>query len=81
MLVLIKLTVVLFVIAIGIGYVAPKNWTEIAVEQRVLPGQHDATKLVKEVLAGTLDPAKPGAAEPRGLSIARPRELPPSQRR
>ena len=36
-LVLIKLTVVLFVIAIGIGYVAPKNWTEIAVEQRVLP--------------------------------------------
>ncbi len=36
-LVLIKLGVVIFVIAIGIGYVAPANWTTIPPEERVLP--------------------------------------------
>ena len=51
-LVLIKVSVVLFVIAVGIGYVQPGNWTSIPVEQRVLPEERVAADLVKKELAG-----------------------------
>jgi amino acid transporter len=36
-LVMIKLAVVLFVIAVGIAYIKPSNWTSVPVSQRVLP--------------------------------------------
>ena len=50
-LVLIKVGVVFFVIAVGIGYVQPQNWTQIPVEQRVLPEERAALDLVKKQLA------------------------------
>jgi APA family basic amino acid/polyamine antiporter len=50
-LVLIKVGVVFFVIVVGIGYVQPRNWTEIPVEQRVLPEERVALDLVKKELA------------------------------
>ncbi len=50
-LVLIKVVVVLFVIAVGIGYVQSSNWTGIPVEQRVLPQERIAFDLVKKELA------------------------------
>ncbi len=50
-LVLIKVTVVLFVIAVGIGYINQGNWTGIPVEQRVLPQERIAVDLVKKELA------------------------------
>ncbi len=55
-LVLIKVSVVLFVIAVGIGYVETSNWTQIPVEQRVLPGEGEAIALVKKELAAAADP-------------------------
>ncbi|MEN6458971.1 MAG: amino acid permease [Thermoguttaceae bacterium] len=51
MLVFVKVAVVLFVIAIGIGYVEPTNWTDIPVEQRVLPQERIALDLAKKELA------------------------------
>jgi APA family basic amino acid/polyamine antiporter len=56
-LVLIKVGVVFFVIAVGIGYVQPRNWTEIPVEQRVLPEERVALDLVKKTLAKEDDPS------------------------
>jgi APA family basic amino acid/polyamine antiporter len=50
-LVAIKVSVVLFVIAVGIGYIQPGNWTKIPVDQRVLPQERVALDLVKEQLA------------------------------
>lgn len=40
--VIIKLAVVLFVIAVGVYYVAPSNWTDIPVSERLIP--KDLTK-------------------------------------
>ncbi|MEN6451971.1 MAG: amino acid permease [Thermoguttaceae bacterium] len=50
-LVMIKVVVVLFVIAVGVGYVQSANWTGIPVEQRVLPQERLAIDLVKKDLA------------------------------
>jgi amino acid transporter len=44
----IKLAVVLFVIVIGISYVAPANWTTVPTTDRQLPGE----KTVKELVEG-----------------------------
>jgi amino acid transporter len=58
MLVLLKVAVVFFVIAVGIGYVQSRNWTGIPVDERVLPQERVAVDLVKEELArqGDLNP-------------------------
>ena len=64
-LVLIKVSVVLFVIAVGIGYVQPKNWTEIPVEQRVLPQERIAIGLVKKELAAAATGGRSVAAKRR----------------
>jgi amino acid transporter len=50
-LVFVKVTVVLFVIAVGVGYVQSQNWTSIPVDQRVLPQERVAVDLVKKELA------------------------------
>jgi amino acid transporter len=56
-LVMVKVGVVLFVIAAGIAFVQPKNWTSVPVEDRLTPQQilipEQATRDVKE---GTLTP-------------------------
>ena len=62
-LVIIKVAVVLFVIAVGIGYVDSRNWTEVPVTERVLPQERVLPGLVKEYLlsSGSLaaDPCSP----------------------
>jgi amino acid transporter len=62
-LVLLKVSVVLFVIVIGIGYVQSRNWTGISVDDRVLPQERVAVNLVKEELA------RQGEAHPTGQRI------------
>ncbi len=52
LLVMIKLGVVLFIIAIGWMYVHPANWTTIPVTQRVLPQERVIPELVKEYCHG-----------------------------
>src|SRR5436309_11194998 len=47
LMVLIKLGVVLFVIAIGIGYVYKPNWTDIPVEARRQPQEAAIPSVVK----------------------------------
>ena len=47
-LVILKVSVVLFVVAIGIGYVQTRNWTSISVAERVLPQERAVPGLVKE---------------------------------
>ncbi len=49
-LVLIKVAVVLFIIAVGIAYVDPGNWTAVPVTERVLPQERVLAGMVKEYL-------------------------------
>ncbi len=49
-LVIMKLVVVLFVVAVGWAYIAPAHWTEIPTWQRILPEEHNLAKTVKERL-------------------------------
>jgi len=58
-LVLLKVTVVLFVIAVGIGYIQPGNWTAIPADQRVLQEERSAPGLVKKAITeqGELRPS------------------------
>jgi amino acid transporter len=49
-LVIIKLTVVLFVVAVGWAYVQPENWHSIPYSARVLPEEREMPKIVKEHL-------------------------------
>ena len=49
-LVIIKLAVVLFVVALGCTYVQPANWTQIPVWNRKLPEEEKLAKLVKKQL-------------------------------
>ena len=51
LLVAIKVGVVIFVIAVGFGYVQMQNWTGVPVEERILPQEQVASDLVKKVLA------------------------------
>jgi APA family basic amino acid/polyamine antiporter len=48
-LVIVKLSVVLFVIAVGAGYVVRSNWTSIAPEERKLPQQMGLSDAVQDV--------------------------------
>jgi APA family basic amino acid/polyamine antiporter len=50
LLVLIKLTVVVFVIIVGCGYVQTGNWTEIPSSARRLPEEQDLPKLARKQL-------------------------------
>ena len=50
LLVIVKLAVVLFIIAVGIGYVDSRNWTQVPVTERMLPQEHVLPGLVKEYL-------------------------------
>ncbi len=50
-LVLLKVSVVLFVIAMGIGFIQPANWTKIPADRRVLQEERLAPGLVKEELS------------------------------
>jgi amino acid transporter len=49
-LVIIKLVVVLFVVAVGWAYVQPSNWTEIPAAARMLPEEQGLTKLAQDHL-------------------------------
>jgi amino acid transporter len=49
-LVLIKVFVVLFVVAVGCSYMQPANWTEVPYWERVLPEEQGLAKLVQEHL-------------------------------
>ena len=52
-LVIIKLVVVVFVVAVGWGYVQPANWTEVPYSDRLLPEEQELPKLVQKHLGGT----------------------------
>ncbi len=47
-LVLVKVGVILFVIAMGVGYIDPANWTSIPVEDRKLPEQRVLSSLANQ---------------------------------
>ncbi len=49
-LVIIKLGVVLFVIAVGWAYVQPDNWHSIPYSARILPEERDIPKIIKKYL-------------------------------
>lgn len=49
-LVVMKLIVVFFVVAVGWAYVAPSHWTEIPAWERILPEEHGLSKVVEEQL-------------------------------
>ena len=65
MLVIVKVAVVLFIIAVGIGYVDSRNWTEVPVTERVLPQERVLPGLVKEYLLSSggmaADPPRPNS--------------------
>ncbi|MGA2797491.1 MAG: amino acid permease [Thermoguttaceae bacterium] len=50
-LVIIKLSVVLFVVAVGWAYIQPENWTSIPYSARVLPEEREMPKIVKSHLS------------------------------
>jgi APA family basic amino acid/polyamine antiporter len=62
-LVIVKVAVVLFIIAVGIGCVESRNWTQVPVTERVLPQERVLPGLVKEYLLSSggmaADPASP----------------------
>jgi APA family basic amino acid/polyamine antiporter len=49
-LVFIKLSVVLFVVAVGWGYIQPDNWHNVPYSMRVLPEEREMPKIVKNYL-------------------------------
>ena len=53
-LVIIKLGVVLFVIAVGWAYVKPENWHSIPYSSRVLPEERDMPKIVKQYMVNKI---------------------------
>ena len=48
LLVIIKVSVVVFVVAVGCGYMSQDNWTAVPVTQRVLPQELVIPEMVKE---------------------------------
>ena len=50
LLVMIKLAVVLFVVAVGVAYVQPANWNEIPYSARMLPEENELPKLAQKQL-------------------------------
>lgn len=54
-LVMIKLSIVLFVIIVGWGYVQPDNWHNISYSERILPEERAMPKIIKNYLKDTID--------------------------
>jgi amino acid transporter len=57
-LVMIKLSVVLFVVAVGWAYIQPENWHSVPYSMRVLPEEREMPKIVKNYLENETE-AKP----------------------
>ncbi|MGW8256536.1 MAG: amino acid permease, partial [Thermoguttaceae bacterium] len=64
LLVIIKVSVVLFVIGVGIAYIQPSNWDSIPVTQRVLPQERILTSIVEDRLHEEFPGEKIGRGKP-----------------